>query len=99
MFVVAGATHDDGTEAVIVTHTAPSPYISTALTYNIEETDMWMWLHVLQSSAQHILVLSPDTDTHHIGLPLSPPVIIQLSSPGARELNPLHLHKTCRFAK
>ena len=95
-FIVAGATHDNGPEAVVVTRTAPSPYVSTVLTSNAEETDTRIWLHVLQSSAQRILVLSPDTDTYHIGLPLLPPgkeIIIQLSSPGARELNLLHLHK------
>ena len=96
-FIVAGATHDNGTEAVVVTRTTPSPYVSEALTSKAEETDVQIWLHVLQSSAQHILVLSPDTDTYHIGLPLLPPgkeIIIQLSSPGARELNLLQICET-----
>ena len=69
--------------------------MSTELTCNAEETDTRIWLHVLNSTAQHLLILSPDTDTYHIGLTLLPPgkeVIIQLSSPGARELN-LLLHR------
>lgn len=60
-----------------------------------EETNTRIWLHVFNSTAQRMLILSPDTDTYHIGLALLPPVkevIIQLSSPGARELN-LHLHR------
>ena len=70
--------------------------MSTELTCNAEETDTRIWLHVLNSTAQRLLILSPDTDTYDIGLTLLPPgkeVIIQLSSPGARELNLLHLHR------
>ena len=95
-FIVAGAADNNSQEAVVITHTAPGPYVSTELTCNAEETDTRIWLHVCNSKAQRILILSPDTDTYHIGLPLLPPgkeVIIQLSNPGARELNLLHLHK------
>ena len=52
-------------QAVVVTRTVPSPYVSTALTSDIKETDMEIWLHVLQSSAQRILALPPDTKTYH----------------------------------
>ena len=87
-FIVAGAAGNNSQEAVVVTSMAPGP--------NTEETDTRIWLHVLNSTAQRIFILSPDTDTYHISLPLLPPgkeVIIQLSSPGARELSLLHVHK------
>ena len=35
-----------------------------------KETDTRIWPHVCNSKAQRILILSPDTDTYHIGLPL-----------------------------
>ena len=76
---------DNGQEAVVITRMAPGPYGSTNLTSNDEENDTRIGLHVLKSRAQRILVLSPDTDTYHIGL--------RFSSQGARELNLLHLHK------
>ena len=38
---------------------------------NVEETDTRLWLHVKNTTCRHILVLSPDTDIYHIGLPLS----------------------------
>ena len=36
---------------------------------NAEESDTRIWLHVLNSVGQKKLVLSPDTDVYHIGLP------------------------------
>ena len=54
-------------QAVVVTRTVPSPYVSTALNSDVKETDMEIWLHVLQSSAQRILALPPDTKTYHMG--------------------------------
>ena len=36
---------------------------------NAEETDTRIWVHVKQTDYKKILVLSPDTDTYHIGLP------------------------------
>ena len=92
-FVVAGTADNNSQEAIVITHT--TSYVSTELTCNAEETDTRIWLHILNSTIQPVLILSPDTDTYHIGLALLPPVkevIIQLSSPGARELN-LHLHR------
>ena len=39
-------------------------------TCNAEETDTLIWAHVNQSTSSKILILSPDTDVYHIGLPL-----------------------------
>ena len=51
---------------------------------------------MLNSTAQRVSILSPDTVTYHIGRTLLPPgkeVVIQLSSPGDRQLNLLHLYR------
>jgi hypothetical protein len=64
MFIVAGADDNNSQEAIVITHTAPGPYVSTELTSNVEETDTRIWLHVCNSEAQRILTLSPDTDTY-----------------------------------
>ena len=45
-FIVAGAADNNSQEAVVITHTAPGPYVSTELTCNAEETDTRIWLHV-----------------------------------------------------
>ena len=63
---------------------------------------IWLRLHMMKSKGQRILILSPDTDTYHIFLPLvstGTEVIIQLSGPEARELNLLHLHKLADLFK
>ena len=36
-----------------------------------EETDSRAWLYALDGSLINILIFSPDTDTYHIGMPLS----------------------------
>ena len=40
------------------------------LACNAEESDTRIWLHVVNSAGQKKLVLSPDTDVYHIGLPI-----------------------------
>ena len=37
---------------------------------NAEEADTRIWLHTINSAGQKKLVLSPDTDVCHIGLPI-----------------------------
>ena len=53
------------------------------LTCNAEESDTRIWLHIINSSGQKKLVLSPDTDVYHIGLPIvaasSLEVVVKLS--------------------
>ena len=44
----------------------PDPAFSS----NAEETDIRLWLHARKTSCANILIMSPDTDVYHIGLPL-----------------------------
>ena len=56
---------------------------------NAEETDTRLWVHVKHTEYTQILVLSPDTDVYHIGLPLNngnKQVIIQVSPINAKEV-------------
>ena len=82
-FVTAGGL--DGTmrnQAMYVTLTH-APRCDPQLTCNAEESDTRIWLHVINSSGQKKLVLSPDTDVYHIGLPIvagsSLEVVVKLS--------------------
>ena len=65
---------------------------------NAEEADMRIWRHATQTSAQHILVYSPDTDVYNIGVPiiqerrLSTQCIIQLNGPHSQVLKYLHIN-------
>ena len=46
------------------------PYPNPLYTCNSEETDTRMWLHVKQTEQSNILIMSPNTDCYHIGMPL-----------------------------
>ena len=46
-----------------------SAQCDSQLESNAEESDTRIWLHVMNSAGQNKLVLSPDTDVYHIGLP------------------------------
>ena len=65
---------------------------------NAEEADMRIWRHATQTSAQHILVYSPDTDVYNIGVPiiqerrLSTECIVQLNGPHSQVLKYLHIN-------
>ena len=60
-----------------------------------EETDTRIWLHATKSQHENILILSPDTDVYHIGLPLAcvknKEIIVQVSAISSRQLKLLHL--------
>ena len=61
---------------------------------NAEETDTRMWVHVKQTQCTRILVLSPDTDIYHIGLPLnrgSKQVVIQVSPLNSTEVKYINI--------
>ena len=56
---------------------------------NAEETDTRLWVHVKQTEYTRILVLSPDTDIYHIGLPLTrqnKQVVIQVIPINSKEI-------------
>ena len=79
-------------------NTKPQPdprYASDA-----EETDTRIWVHVRQTQCTKIIVLSPDTDVYHIGLPLvtqsAKEVVVQISPMNSKErkfVNLSALHK------
>ena len=60
------------------------PQCDNALSCNAEESDTRIWLHVINSAGTKKLVLSPDTDIYHIGLPIITTtefdIVVQLSS-------------------
>ena len=57
-----------------------------------EESDTRIWLHTVNSCGNRKLILSPDTDVYHIGLPvIAQNVIVQLSSFSSIELRLLDL--------
>lgn len=65
------------------------------LVSNAEESDYRIWLHVLNSAGIRKLVLSPDTDVYHVGMPLiqdtNLEVFIQLNQRTSQELHFLNL--------
>ena len=46
------------------------PTITRPELSNAEEANKRIWRHATQTSAQRILVYSPDTDVYNIGLPI-----------------------------
>ena len=65
------------------------PQCEPLLTSNAEETDTCLWLHVKHSAGLNKLVLSPDTDVYHIGLPLVAntdlKVLVKISPVGSKQ--------------
>ena len=63
---------------------------------NAEKTDTRLWLHARKSSYNRILILSPDTDIYHVGLPLKwvtqKEIMIQISAINSRQLKLLNLN-------
>lgn len=64
-------------------------------TCNAEETDTRMWLHAKQAPYERILVISPDTDIYHIGMPLylttQKDIIVQINKITSKDLKFFHL--------
>ena len=69
-FVTAGGLEDDLRNKALTVTSASQPQTDPCLTSNAEESDSRIWLHVLNSGGTKKLVLSPDTDVFHIGLPI-----------------------------
>ncbi len=95
---VAGAFDDSATDSAWFVQGQQSPQPDPSFTCNAEETDTRIWLHVKQTSATRVLIVSPDTDVYHIGLPLQArsaqpkDVIVQISAINSREIRLLHLN-------
>ena len=66
-----------------------------AYTCNAEEADTRLWLHAKKTEHDRILLISPDTDVHMIGLPLqaaqNKDIVVQINPFSARELRLLRI--------
>lgn len=64
-------------------------------TSNAEETDTRMWLHAKKAPFRNILIISPDTDSYHIGMPLvfmpEKDIIVQLNKMSSKDLQFFYL--------
>ena len=92
--VLAGCFEDpiNTTAWCIIRDGIPQP--NSLLTCNAEETDTRLWLHCKQSTSDNILILSPDTDIYHIGLPLNHGtkyIMIRINTYNSKDLCFLHL--------
>ena len=71
------------------------PQPDSKFSSNSEETDTRIWLHILKSDCTRILVISPDTDVYHIGLPLvtnsSKDITVQVSAINSKEIRFVNL--------
>ena len=90
-FIIHTAIQDTAWFVSYGTRPQPNP----AYTSNAEEADTRLWRHVKRTNASKILILSPDTDIYHIGLPLQhrseKNIVIQLSTFNSKDLKYLHL--------
>jgi len=68
-FVTAGGFNGAQRNQALFTELNTIPQCDNRLACNAEESDTRVWLHVINSAGQRKLVLSPDTDVYHIGLP------------------------------
>ena len=89
-FITAGGFSEvDGVKAMGVTSRG-MPHEEPQLFSDAEESDTRIWIHALNASDTTILILSPDTDVYHIGIPLvahtNLDIIVQLSKFNNREL-------------
>ena len=93
---IAGAFDGHATDTAWFVQGRESPQPDPSFVCNAEETDTRIWLHVKQTTANRVLIVSPDTDVYHIGLPLHPfhgkDVIVQISLVNSRELCLLHMN-------
>ncbi len=94
-FVTAGGLQKDLTDKALVVTNESEAQTDPRLSCNAEESDVRIWLHVLCSSGKRKLVLSPDTDVYHVGLPIIAQtyleVMIQLSPFSSLEYRILNL--------
>ena len=92
--ILAGCFEDpiNTTAWCIIRDGIPQP--NPLQTCNAEETDTRLWLHCKQSTSDNILILSPDTDIYHIGLPLNHGtkyIMIRINTYNSKDLCFLHL--------
>jgi hypothetical protein len=93
--VIAGSFEGNLSHSAWMVTGNSKPQPEPMYTCNANETDTRIWLHVSKTHHSKILVISPDTDVYHIGLPLAcikeKQVIVQLHPLSSRELKYLDL--------
>ena len=68
------------------------PQPNPLYTCSAEESDTRIWLHVRESNAERVLVMSPDTDVYNIGLTQTDKsVVVQINLYSSKQLQFLHL--------
>ena len=70
IFVTAGGLKGEPRDKAVQVTSGQPPNINNILSCNADESDTRIWLHALHSPGTRKLVLSPDTDVYHIGLPV-----------------------------
>ena len=94
-FITAGGFTGNLVNQAIKVKAVGTPSVVPALESNAEESDTRIWLHALYSTDTNVLVLSPDTDVYHVGLPLignsTLKIIVQLNKFNSRELHLLDM--------
>ena len=90
---LAGGHDDTITETCWYAKQNTKPQPDPKYTSNAEETDTRLWVHVKQTEYRKILVISPDTDVYHIGLPLvsNKEVVVQVSPINSKEMKFVNL--------
>ena len=78
-YVTAGGFSGVLSNQALFTEPKRTPQCDSRLACNAEEADMRIWLHVIHSAGQKKLVLSPDTDVYHIGLPIVPQTMLEVN--------------------
>ena len=96
--IIAGCFSGNGEDSAWIIHPNHVSAIAEPLSgyeCNAAEADTRIWRHATQTWATNILIYSPDTDVHNIGLGLvsltSKEYVIQLNVPHAEEKRYLHL--------
>ena len=69
-FVTAGGFEGSLQDEALMVQLHSLPRTDPMLCCNAEEADTRIWLHVAHSAKTNKLVVSPDTDVYHIGLPI-----------------------------
>lgn len=94
-FVTAGGLEGSLRNQALFINFNGTPQHDAQLSCNAEECDTRIWLHTINSFGQKKLILSPDTDVYHIGLPIiaetNLDILVQLSSFSSVELRLLDM--------
>lgn len=90
---IAGGFNDPISETVWFVRGKNKPQPNPVYTCNAEEADTRVWLHATKTQHHRVLVISPDTDTYHIGITIqtNKHILVQVSSISSREMKLIDL--------